>query len=456
MKRYIMLALPAALAVLFNPAQALDVPAGRYQIKPLLSNKCLDTTGTTQLKQQECSDTNTSQQFDISATSGGYFKIVNVGNAKALDVSGSSTADGAQVVSYTWGGGNNEQFFFQKNGQGYVIQPRHSGKCIEIKDWSGDAGGLLQQMSCAGGSNQAFVLKPIGTESGPIANGRYKITAKHSGKCLDLPNSSLSNGTQLQQYSCNGTGAQQFDVYYVGGSKYEIRNVTSGKCIEANNGWTGNGTNIQQWDCNQTNAQRWYLSGTGETDGNLQFKSALDSGKVWDVTGGSTSNGAGIQLWSNTGVNQQKWYLEPVVYSASVAEKTYTMVNVNSNKCLNVPGSSTSNGTQLQQYSCNGTNAQKFDVQYVGDGYYKIVNVNSGLALHIANYSSADNTAVQQYEQHSGDNQLFTFVAYGAGYLIKPKSSYKCFDIRGASTADNALLQQYSCNQNNNQVFKLQ
>ena len=44
------------------------------------------------------------------------------------------------------------------------------------------------------------------------------------------------------------------------------------------------------------------------------------------------------------------------------AVELYTLTNANSGKCLDVPGASTADGVQLQQWSCNGTAAQSLDV----------------------------------------------------------------------------------------------
>lgn len=457
MNTIIRLALPLSLLAVATSSFALDIPPGRYQVVPLLSNKCADVTGsTTQLIQKECVSGAAAQQFDISATSGGYYKVVSTSNSQAWTVNGSATTDGTALVRATFSGTTNQQYFFMRNGAGYVIQARHSNKCLEMKDWNTADGGLMQQSACVGGSNQTFVLKPTGTDFGSVSDGRYRVTAKHSGKCLDVQNSSLSNGVQLEQYSCNNGANQQFDITYVGGSRYEIRNVNSGKCVDLNGSNTANGANVQQYDCNRTNAQRWAIAGTTDNDGSVQFKSALDTNKVWDVVLGNLLNGADVQIYTNTGVNQQKWFIEPVIYTANVAERTYSILNVKSGKCLDVPNSSLTNGTQIQQYTCNGSNAQKFQAVYMGDGFYKLINVNSGLALHVGNYSQADNGAVQQFEEHSGDNQLFNFVVNGSGYLIKPKSSYKCLDISGGSIANNALLIQFSCNLGTSQTFKLQ
>lgn len=50
----------------------------------------------------------------ISATSGGYFRLTPVSSSgSALDVSGVSTADGANVHQWAWTGSNNQPWIFQ-------------------------------------------------------------------------------------------------------------------------------------------------------------------------------------------------------------------------------------------------------------------------------------------------------------------------------------------------------
>jgi glucosylceramidase len=78
----------------------------------------------------------------------------------------------------------------------------------------------------------------------------------------------------------------------------------------------------------------------------------------WDVTGGPGATGTGtkVQLWgvgSPAGTNQQ-W--KPVALGGG----WFRFVARHSGKCLDVPGQSRTNGTQLQQWDCNGTVAQSF------------------------------------------------------------------------------------------------
>jgi hypothetical protein len=56
-------------------------------------------------------------------------------------------------------------------------------------------------------------------------------------------------------YDCNGTGSQVF-IPQSNGSLY---NPQSGKCLDDPNSSTTEGTQLQLWDCNGSNAQQWHL-----------------------------------------------------------------------------------------------------------------------------------------------------------------------------------------------------
>jgi hypothetical protein len=75
-----------------------------------------------------------------------------------------------------------------------------------------------------------------------------------------------------------------------------------------------------------------------------------------DVAGGpgATGNQNKIDLWTFNGQTNQQWRAVRLIWGA------YNLVAVNSGKCLDVPYSTRAEGVQLQQYDCNGTNAQAF------------------------------------------------------------------------------------------------
>ena len=64
-----------------------------------------------------------------------------------------------------------------------------------------------------------------------------------------------ANGTAVQLYECNGTGAQQWEAQPDG----TLRNPPSGRCLDAEGASSANGTRLIIWDCHGGANQRWEL-----------------------------------------------------------------------------------------------------------------------------------------------------------------------------------------------------
>jgi hypothetical protein len=135
-------------------------------------------------------------------------------------------------------------------------------------------------------------------------------------------------------------------------SWYALSSKNSGKCVDARAAGTTSGTAIQQYACNGSTAQQYQLAPT--SDGYVRINNRGNSAQALDVTNVSTADNAPIQTWAYSGGTNQQW--QPV----AEADGSYHFVNRNSGKCLDVPAASTADGVQLVQYACNGTAAQSF------------------------------------------------------------------------------------------------
>jgi beta-glucanase (GH16 family) len=135
-------------------------------------------------------------------------------------------------------------------------------------------------------------------------------TLAHPGSCMDAEAGGTADGTQLQEWDCNGTGAQSYTLLDAGGGAFNIINTQANKCVDVEARGTANGTKIQLFDCNGTPAQTFWVE-----DGGGGF-----------------------------------------VY----------FVNTNSNKCLDVQADNPADGTVVQLYDCNQTNAQRWNPTVIG------------------------------------------------------------------------------------------
>ncbi|HEY4457493.1 MAG TPA: RICIN domain-containing protein [Pseudonocardiaceae bacterium] len=141
----------------------------------------------------------------------------------------------------------------------------------------------------------------------------------------------------------------------------------------------------------------------------------------------------------------------------------FTIVNAANGKCVDARGAGTTNGTAIQQYSCNGTNAQEFQLQYVDGPYVKIVNRgNPAEGLDVTNVSTSDNAPIQLWSYSSGKNQQWQAVPTGSGsYRLVNRNSasgqghMECLSVPGSSGSNSVQLTQTLCNGGSNQSFNL-
>jgi len=124
------------------------------------------------------------------------------------------------------------------------------------------------------------------------------------------------------------------------------------------------------------------------------------SKKVLGVAGSSLQDGAKVNQYQPTGAISQRWYL----YYEGIFKlhNSFSIINVNSQKALDNPGSSNQSGTKMQQFTYNAGNNQFFFFEENGDGTVMIRNIASGLWLGIEGASTADGTALIQ-SGYTGD-----------------------------------------------------
>ena len=144
----------------------------------------------------------------------------------------------------------------------------------------------------------------------------YRITAKHSGKCLAVAGgvNSQSNGDRVIQWDCiEAEDNQKWQILPVGDIYYKIIARHSGKSLSVFGGIVslGNGVVVQQWDYNDGANQMWKFDCLG--DGSYRIV-AKHSGKVLDINGGPDARGNGphAQQWECCGGDNQKFILQPL------------------------------------------------------------------------------------------------------------------------------------------------
>lgn len=135
----------------------------------------------------------------------------------------------------------------------------------------------------------------------------------------------------------------------------------------------------------------------------------------------------------------------------------YTVTNRATGKCVDARAAASANGTVVQQYTCNGTNAQRFQFQPTTGGYGRINSqLNAAQVLDVTNVSTADGAPIQLWAYGGGLNQQWQWVTEGSGYYhFVNRNSGRCLAVPGSSTVDSVQLVQSTCTGAANQSFRV-
>ncbi len=120
----------------------------------------------------------------------------------------------------------------------------------------------------------------------------------------------------------------------------------------------------------------------------------------------------------------------------------FNLVNRRSGKAIDVPGSSTTAGTALIQYTLHNSPNQQWKFAPAATGY-TITNVNSGMVADVNGGNTADGTAIIQWPANTGTNQEWTLADAGDGYVkLVCVRSGKVMGVSQDSTSDLAGITQ--------------
>lgn len=245
-----------------------------------------------------------------------------------------------------------------------------------------------------------------------LSEGTYIILNVKSKMAIDVKGASDSSGTNVQQYTKNNSDAQIWALTEQSNGWQIICSLT-GKSLDVNQ--AASGQNVRQWNDNDTINQRWVITEDNQTItynsktySTYVVKAGGNNSFVLDIVNGSTSAGANLQLYTANGSDAQRWIFIPV--SSLKTEGVYEIVLADdTSMCIDIAGGSTANKANAQVYSRNGSNAQKFFADVDDDetfttvfrnvGSNKVLDINGGVAKNGANIQqyTSNNTAAQKW-----------------------------------------------------------
>lgn len=453
---------------------------GTYNIQSLVNpNYVLDiyggyTTNGANVQLYRSNDTE-AQLFKVTHDSQGYVTFTNVKSGKVLDVYGGTKKNNQNIWQFSSNGSRAQKWIVKPDGNGYVIiSALDSNYVLDLSTGKAVNSSNIQLYTYCGSNAQRWKFSKLVSKTDKLnslaqlnknvlADGTYVIsTALSSNYVLDVYGGYTWNKANVQLFAKNGTDAQAFKVTHDSQGYVTFTNVNSGKVLEVAGSRAGNNANVQQYSLDGSRAQKWVVQkyGSGYT-----IISALDPNFVLDLSGALVMNGRNIGLYQNNGSKAQQWNfskhmtdrercdLFAAQNKGKMADGVYYIKNKNVNYALDVYGGSLYGGANVQLYSLNRSNAQKWKITHDSKGYVMFQNVGSGMYLTAG--GSGNSANVYQQKQSNGYNQkwIIMFDTNSNLRIVSALHSNRVLDIHGGMIRNFSNIQLYDSNNSNAQKW---
>jgi len=228
-----------------------------------------------------------------------------------------------------------------------------AGKCLTDGGDSNVIGHQVETWSCNG----------RGYENWTVAGGAIQI----HGRCMAAQGTASRSKVALA--ACTGAASQQWRV----GTGASLVNLGSGMCLDDPYSRTANGIALWIYTCHGTLNQKWTLTAG-------PVLSAV-AGQCLDDAGGRLADFNKVEIWPCNGYPAQRWVVQT---DGTVRTSGW---------CLDIYHGGTAIGSRVDLFSCNGTAAQQWHV-LADDSAVKLQNPKSGKCLTDPNDSTAYGTGL--------------------------------------------------------------
>lgn len=312
---------------------------------------------------------------------------------------------------------------------------------------------MYLRYAVAGVPSASYTESPSAPLAELFAEGSaYRIRNVNSGLYLQVAGVAAKNGTNVQQWGSDGIAVH--DIWKLcsagEGYYYLVSAVGDGGTyvLDVAGKKAANGTNIDIYTYNGGDNQKFMLTKNG--DGSYQIRTHISNGNsVVEVENASQTSGANVQQWEVNGANCQNWILEPTTDPGCSmnTDVIYTFENAGSGLVMDITDGKMTDNTNVQQWSSNGLNCQKWTLRAFGSGNYYWIRSqqDSHYALKAEGSKNGGNLAIAAWS-NKDSTQLFRFTKNldGSYSILTHASGDSCYvEVADASTASGANVQQW-------------
>ena len=250
----------------------------------------------------------------------GYYKILHKLSGLALDVYGAERANGTNAWLYTNYETDAQLWSVHITNTGYKFQSKCNALYLDVTGGTYANGTNVQLYQNNDAPAQRFGLIPYKPNQRPFDNGIYTIhQSANSNFYLDTQgyNGDYKNGSNVQLFTyANDNDLEKYKLEYAGNGYYYITNCTyeGSKNLRVEQAEDGNAflvrtKNIDVHEASNSRGQLWMI--TRESNGSYRLWNKLN-GYCLDSTGGVLKDRNNIQAYSCNGNDAQKWIFRRV------------------------------------------------------------------------------------------------------------------------------------------------
>lgn len=400
----------------------------------------------------------------------GFYTIGIAGTNNVLSVQNKDVPDGSNVWLYEKSAKTDDGQLWKiecVNGAYRLRSKLNEDLVLDLSSGNVQNGTNVKLSRLNDSATQLFCLLKANPEVLPgvvIKDGGYLVVAgdKNSDVTVSIAGGSNENGANAQLANKKETySSQRLYFNYDGNGYYTILVGASGKVLGAAGGNLVPGTNVEQQAKSRNDAQKWALY-YNEADGSYSLINKVN-GLYLDINGGTFTAGANVLLSCGNGSRTQRFWLQSLtdymIGGVYTPEDGVYVIQYNKSlgQVMDARDGQDANGTNVQLYSSNMSNAQKWSIKRIaGTDYYTIGLRGTNKVLDIAWGIASDCANVQLYEGNGSDGQLWKFVKRNGSLMIVSKlRSDLVLDLTDGQVSNGTNVQVYYANGGTCQLFNL-
>ena len=353
----------------------------------------------------------------------GYYKITAMHTGKSLTAKDNNVKEGTEIVQADYAGNDSQKWLLRDTHKnGWIISPYNTPDLAFTVQNQIQNGSKIILSKTKNNDNQMLYVFNINKEEAYQKNGIYRISVGETpSKAFEVAGSNKENNAKVDIWNYGNVPAQKFYFEYQDGY-YKITAMHTGKSLTVKGKNIKDETEIVQDNYTGDHSQRWILR---DTHKNGWIISPLSNPNLAITIQGNIQNGSKIVLANVKDNDNQMLYLYNITNNERThKDDTYKLaIGKDSNKTIEVAGSSKDNNAKIDIWNYGNAEAQKYKFEYI-NGYYKITAKHTGQSLTAKNNVLQEGTEIVQADYTGNNSQKWLLRdTHKNGWIISPISN---------------------------------